>query len=81
MGSQTLLTLTARRAEIAQCLRLLESRHVQGRGCHSVTSAVGQLRLEADRLDRRIDLELQKSDPLEPPLTANISASSRALRH
>ena len=65
MGSQSLLALTSRRAEVSECIRLLEGRSRERSGL-AVNQLIERLRRKADWLDRRIDLESLQSDPTEP---------------
>jgi hypothetical protein len=74
MGSQNVLQLTARRAEILDHLGRLESRADQRHGRYAMKSAIARLRYEADQLDKRIDLELQVLEPV----TAQIQRESEA---
>lgn len=76
MGSQSLLALTSRRAEISQCIRLLEARP-SAPADPAATQFLEGLRRKADWLDKRIDAELRESDPLERPRVAKIDPSSR----
>ncbi len=64
MGSQSLLLLTSKRAEILECIRLLEARPRLHRGV-VLDQLIESLRRKADWLDKRIDLEMLQSDPLE----------------
>jgi hypothetical protein len=64
MGSQSLLALTSKRAEISECIRLLEARPRAGSGI-ALNQLIERLRRKADWLDKRIDLELRQSDPPE----------------
>ena len=69
MGSRSLLALTAKHTEILECIRLLEARPT-ARCSFAVNKLVERLRNKADWLNRRIDLEMQQSDPLERTGTA-----------
>lgn len=60
MGSQSLVALEAKRAEISECMRLLEHRS-SGRGNLALNRLMASLRLKAEWLDKRIDLELRRS--------------------
>ncbi len=71
MGSQSLLALTSRFAEIAQCIRLLEARPA-ARANLATNQFLERLRRKADWLDKRIDAELGESDPLEQPRATKI---------
>jgi hypothetical protein len=64
MGSQRLLLLTSKRAEILECIRLLEARPRLHRGI-ALAQLIERLRRKADWLEKRIDLELLQSDPFE----------------
>ena len=68
MGSQSLLLLTSKRAEILESIRLLEARPRLHRGT-AVDQLVERLRRKADWLEKRLDLELLQSDPLETRAT------------
>jgi hypothetical protein len=78
MGSQSLLALTSKRAEVSECMRLLEGRS-GSRNRLAVTQLLARLRDKADWLDKRIQLELEQSDPAEtsatPDLTQNRDAA------
>ena len=77
MGSQSLLALTLKRAEISECIRLLEARP-RPRGGIALNQLVERLRRKADWLDMRIALELQESDPIETPAPAKIGTRNAA---
>jgi hypothetical protein len=77
MGSQSLLALSSRRAEISACIRLLETRP-SGRGSRALSQLIEGLRRKAEWLDKRIGLELQESDPLEQSRVAKIERENHA---
>jgi hypothetical protein len=77
MGSQSLLALTSKRAQISECIRLLEARP-RARGGIALNHLVERLRRKADWLDTRIALELQKSDPIETPAPPKIGTRNAA---
>jgi hypothetical protein len=77
MGSQSLLALTSKRAEILECIRLLEARP-GARGGIALKQLVERLRRKADWLDMRIAMELQESDPIETPAPAKIGTRNAA---
>ena len=77
MGSRSLLALTSKRAEISECIRLLEARH-RARGGIALNQLVERLRRKADWLDMRIALELQESEPIETPARAKIGTRNAA---
>jgi hypothetical protein len=77
MESQTLLALTSKRADITKCIHLLETRPSPHVGL-AVTRLIDRLRLKADWLDKRIDLELRQSNELRASTVANISRTNDA---
>jgi hypothetical protein len=77
MGSQSLLALTSKRAEVSECIRLLEARP-RAHGGIALNQLVERLRRKADWLDMRIALELQESDPIETPAPAKIGTRNAA---
>jgi hypothetical protein len=77
MGSQSLLAMTSKRAEITECIRLLEVRSCQRAGL-AVNQLIESLRRRADWLDKRIDMELQESDPAERSSIAKIRSAQDA---
>jgi hypothetical protein len=77
MGSHSLLALTSKRAEISECIRLLEARP-RAHGDIALNQLVERLRRKADWLDKRIDLELRQSDSLETRATAKIETHNVA---
>jgi hypothetical protein len=77
MGSQNLLALTSKRAEVSECLRLLEGRS-GGRNRLAVSQLLARLRHKADWLDKRIQLELEQSDPAETSAIADLTQNRDA---
>ena len=71
MASQSILVMASKRAEISECIRLLEVRSRQRSGL-AVHQLIESLQRRADWLDSRIDLELQQSDPGEQARIAKI---------
>lgn len=78
MASQNLLALTSKRAEVSECMRLLEGRS-GSRNRLAVSQLLARMRDKARWLDKRIQLELEQSDPAEtsatPDLTQNRDAA------
>lgn len=56
MESQSLHAMTAKRSQIADAIRLLEDRDAS-RGGLAVKSLIERLRLKAEWLDKRIEME------------------------
>ena len=77
MASQSILAMASKRAEISECIRLLEVRAGQRSGL-AVHQLIKSLRRRADWLDSRIDLELQQSDPREQARIAKIRSAQDA---
>ena len=77
MGSQNLLALTSRRAQLSECIRLLEARP-SVRGGLATSALLEGLRHKVEWLDKRIDVELQESDPREPSGVAKVERGSTA---
>jgi hypothetical protein len=77
MGSNSLPALTSKRAEISECIQLLEARP-RAHGGIALNQLVERLRRKADWLDKRIDLELRQSDSLETRTTAKIGTHNAA---
>ena len=77
MGSQNLLALTSKRAEVSECMRLLEGRS-GSRNRLAVTQLLARLRQKADWLDKRIQLERERSDPAGTSATADFTQSRDA---
>jgi hypothetical protein len=77
MGSQSLLAMTSKRAEITECIRLLGVRSRQRSGL-AVNQLIESLRRRADWLDSRIDMELQESDAAERSRIAKIRSAQDA---
>ena len=77
MGTQSLLALTSKRAEISECIRLLEARP-RARSGIALNQLIEHLRRKADWLDMRIALELQESDPMQTPAPAKIGTRNAA---
>jgi hypothetical protein len=75
--SQSLLTLTAKREDISGCIRLLEGRRQSPAG-PAVRRLIDRLRLKAEWLDARIELELQQSDPVDAFTVEEMPRSSNA---
>ena len=76
MASQSILTMASKRAEISECIRLLEVRAGQRSGL-AVQQLIESLRRRADWLDSRIKLELQ-SDLAEQARIAKIRSAKGA---
>ena len=76
MASQNILTMASKRAEISECIRLLEVRAGQRSGL-AVQQLIESLRRRADWLDSRIELELQ-SDLAEQARIAKIRSAQDA---
>ena len=77
MASQSILAMASKRAEISECIRLLEVRARLRNGL-AVHQLIESLRRRADWLDSRIDLELQLSDPAEQARIAKIRSAQDA---
>jgi hypothetical protein len=77
MESQILLALTSKRAEISEGIRLLEGRS-RDRSNLAVNHLIEQLRHKAERLDKRIDLELRQSGPVKTPGIADTENARHA---
>jgi hypothetical protein len=77
MESERFLAMTSKRAEISECIRLLEGRSRQRSGS-AVNQLIESLRRRADWLDRRIDMELQEADPAERSRIAKIRSAQYA---
>lgn len=77
MGSQNLLALTSRRAQISECLQMLEARPPV-RGGAATQQLLRGLRNKLEWLDQRIGLELQESDPQEQPGETKLGQDSHA---
>jgi hypothetical protein len=56
--------LTSKRAEISECIRLLEARPGGQRG-RAIKGLIERLRLKAEWLDKRIQLELRQTDSIK----------------
>jgi hypothetical protein len=76
MASQSILAMASKRAEISECIRLLEVRAGQRNGL-AVHQLIESLRRRADWLDSRIELELQ-SDPAEQARIAKMRSAQGA---
>jgi hypothetical protein len=78
MRSHTLWVLTSKRAEVVECIKLLEGRP-QGRGSLAIMKLVERLRAKVDWLDGRIELERQHSNSFgETSLSAGLRSVSAA---
>jgi hypothetical protein len=77
VASQRILVMKSKRAEIAECIRLLEARARHRNGL-AVRQLIESLRRRGDWLDRRIDLELQLSDSAEQVRIDEIRAAKDA---
>ena len=77
MASQSILAMASKRAEISECIRLLEVRARHRNGL-AVQQLIESLRRRADWLDSRIDRELQQSDPREQARIAKIRSAQDA---
>ena len=77
MGSQNLLALTSKRAEISECIGLLEGRR-QVNGSLAVRNLIDRLNRKIEWLDMRIELERQQSDPLQTPAIAKMRNGRQA---
>ena len=73
MASQSILAMASKRAEISECIRLLEVRAGQRSGL-AVHQLIESLRRRADWLDSRIELEL-RSDSASDPRIAKIRSA------
>ena len=74
MESQNLLVLRSKRAEISECIRLLEARPPARNGL-AFARMMERLRLKAEWLDKRIELELQQPDRLRASTGARASSN------
>jgi hypothetical protein len=77
MQSQTLLAMTLKRAEISECIPLLEVRSRQRRGL-AINRLIESLHRRGDWLDRRIEMELKEADPAERSRIAKILSAQDA---
>jgi hypothetical protein len=71
MGSQTLLALKVKRAEVSEWMRLLDARP-SARASLATGRLMERFRLKAEWLDKRIDLELRQSRPAETPTAGKV---------
>jgi hypothetical protein len=77
VASQSSLAMASKRAQISECIRLLEVRARQRSGL-AVHQLIESLRRRADWLDSRIDLELHQSDPEEQTRIAKLRSAQDA---
>lgn len=77
MESQNLLALRSKRAEISECMRILEARPPARAGL-AFTRVIERLRLKADWLDKRIELESQQGDRLRASTGAKLPQTGNA---
>jgi hypothetical protein len=77
MGSQNLLALTSKRAEVSECIRLLEERSGARSGL-AVARLLARLRQKGEWLDRRIQLELEQTDPAKTAAFTDLSRNRDA---
>jgi hypothetical protein len=77
MGSQNLLALTSRREQISECIQMLEARPAV-RGGAATKHLLKELQTKLEWLDKRIDLELQESDPQEQPGITKLAQGTHA---
>jgi hypothetical protein len=74
MESQNLLALRSKRAEISECIRLVEARPPARAGL-ARTLLIERLRLKAEWLDKRLELESQQPDRFRASTGARASAN------
>jgi hypothetical protein len=77
MESQNLLALRSKRAEISKCIRLLEARPPARTGL-AFTRLIERIRMKAEWLDKRIDLELHQVERLRVSTDAKLSQADSA---
>lgn len=77
MESQNLLALRSKRAEISECIRLLEARPPARTGL-AFTRLIERIRMKAEWLDKRIDLELHQVERLRVSTDAKLSQTDNA---
>lgn len=77
VASENLHTMISKRAEIFECIRLLEVRARQRSGL-AINQLIESLRRRVDWLDGRIDIELQQFGPTERARIAKIRSAQDA---
>ena len=63
MGAQHVLAMAAKRSECVKCIRLLESKPVSERSLEDIR-LMERLRMKLEWLDKSIELEQQRSEPI-----------------